>query len=144
MRRRRAVCIIAAAFSRLFLLVMAAAAVAPSGEVAVALLVIGLFLHASFGAIAGCSWNSWMRDFVPENRLGTVFGKRLLLAAGLSAVLSFAGGAFVDAWPRLLDLDSGFAYRRPGSPRLDLRRPRHPSHSMPFPSRRWHRRRKRG
>jgi MFS family permease len=109
-RRRRAVCIIAAAFSRLFLLVMAAAAVVPRGEVAVALLVIGLFLHASFGAVAGCSWNSWMRDFIPENRLGEVFGKRLLLAAALGALLSFAGGALVDAWPRLLGLDLGFAY----------------------------------
>ena len=109
-RRRRAVCIVAEALSRLFLLVIGAAAFAPKGEIALALLVIGLFFHASFGAIAGCSWNSWMRDFVPEHRLGTFFGKRLLLAAGLSAVLSFAGGAFVDAWTRLLPDGSRFAY----------------------------------
>ena len=109
-RRRRAVCIIAAAFSRLFLLIMAAAAVVPGGEVAVILLAVGLFLHASFGAIAGCSWNSWMRDFIPENRLGMVFGKRLLLAAALNALLSFSGGVFVDAWSRLLRIDSAFSY----------------------------------
>lgn len=108
-RRRRAVCIVAEALSRLFLLVIGAAAFAPKGEIALALLVIGLFFHASFGAVAGCSWNSWMRDFVPEHRLGTFFGKRLLLAAGLSAVLSFAGGAFVDAWTRLLPDGSRFA-----------------------------------
>jgi MFS family permease len=109
-RRRRGICIIGESVSRLSLLVVAAAAFAPKGETAVALLVIGLFLHASFGAVAGCSWNSWMRDFVPQQRLGAVFAKRLLMAAALSALLSFLGGAFVDAWSRLVTLERGFAY----------------------------------
>jgi MFS family permease len=109
-RRRRVICIIGESVSRLSLLVMAAAAFAPEGGTAVALLVIGLFLHASFGAVAGCSWNSWMRDFVPQQRLGAVFAKRLLMAAALSALLSFLGGAFVDAWSGLVTLERGFAY----------------------------------
>jgi MFS family permease len=109
-RRRRAICIIGESISRLSLLVVAVAAFAPQGQSAVALLVIGLFLHASFGAVAGCSWNSWMRDFVPQHRLGVVFAKRLLMAAALSALLSFLGGAFVDAWQRFVPLEHGFAY----------------------------------
>jgi hypothetical protein len=109
-RRRRGICIVGESVSRLSLLVIAAAAFAPKGQTAVALLVTGLFLHASFGAFAGCSWNSWMRDFVPQHRLGAIFAKRLLLAAALSALLSFAGGAFVDTWGRLVTLDRGFAY----------------------------------
>jgi MFS family permease len=70
LRRRRAVCIVALSISRLFLLPMAAAALAPQGRSALGLLVLGLAGHAGFGAIAGCSWNSWMRDLVPEHRLG--------------------------------------------------------------------------
>ena len=109
-RRRRAVCIIAETLSRLSLFVLAAAAFVSRSETAVALLVTGLFLHTAFGAFAGCSWNSWMRDFVPENRLGAFFAKRLLMAGAVSALLSFSGGALVDAWPRLVTLDTRFAY----------------------------------
>jgi MFS family permease len=110
LRRRRAICIIASAMSRLCLLVMAAAALAPKGEPALALLLIGLTGHAALGAVAGCSWNSWMRDFVPEHRLGTFFAKSLLLAAGLSAILSFLGGAFVDEMARLLPSHKAMPY----------------------------------
>ena len=109
-RRRRAVCIVALSISRLFLLVMAAAALAPPGRDALGLLVLGLACHAGFGAIAGCSWNSWMRDLVPEHRLGAFFGQRLLLASGLGAILSVLGGAFVDQWARTLPDHKVFAY----------------------------------
>lgn len=109
-RRRRGICVVGESASRFSLLVIAAAAFAPKGQTAVALLVLGLFLHSSFGAVAGCSWNSWMRDFLPQDRLGAIFARRLLLAAALSAVLSFAGGAFVDMWGRYLPLQRGYAY----------------------------------
>jgi MFS family permease len=110
LRRRRAICIIASALSRLCLLVMTAAALVPKGTTALALLVIGLSGHAAFGGVAGCSWNSWMRDFVPEHRLGTFFARSLLLAAGLSAILSFAGGAFIDQMGRLLPAHKEMPY----------------------------------
>jgi MFS family permease len=110
LRRRRAICVVAATLSRLALLLLAAAVLVPRGQPAVGLLLLGLFLHASFGAVAGCSWNSWAHDFIPEDRLGAIFGKRLLWAAALGGILSFAAGAIVDAWPRLLTPDTGFAY----------------------------------
>lgn len=102
LRQRRAICIVASALSRLSLLVMGTAAFVPHSHAALTLLVIGLTGHAAFGAVAGCSWNSWMRDFVPEHRLGTFFAKSLLMAAGLSAILSFTGGAAIDGMARLL------------------------------------------
>ncbi|MBL8659298.1 MAG: MFS transporter [Rhodospirillales bacterium] len=109
-RRRRAICIVGEALSRASLFVMVAAAFVSRSDLAVGLLVGGLFLHTGFGAFAGCSWNSWMRDFVPGNRLGAFFAKRLLMAGALSALLSFSGGALVDVWPRLVTLDTRFAY----------------------------------
>ena len=59
-RRRRAVCIVAEALSRLFSSRHRRRRFAPKGEIALTLVVIGLFCLSSFGAIAGCSWNSWM------------------------------------------------------------------------------------
>lgn len=90
LQRRRAISIIAATISRLALLLIAAAVLVPRGHDAITLLVVGLFLHASFGAVAGCSWNSWVQDFVPEDLLGAVFGKRLLWAAAVGAILSLS------------------------------------------------------
>lgn len=109
-RHRRAISLLASAVSRLALPVMAVAAFVPQDAGAVALLTLSLFIHASFAAVAGCSWNSWMRDFVPEHRLGTFFARRLLLASALGAVLSFAGGAVVDTAAGLLPNGTRLAY----------------------------------
>ncbi|HIJ64809.1 MAG TPA: MFS transporter [Candidatus Hydrogenedentes bacterium] len=59
-----------------------------------------LLLFFSFGAVSGCSWNSWMRDLVPEKRMGRFFGKRMAIATSLGAVLSFSGGVGVDMWEK--------------------------------------------
>jgi MFS family permease len=89
---------------------MAAAALVPKGTTASVLLVLGLTGHAALGSVAGRSWNSWIRDFVPEQRLGTFFARSLLLAAGLSAILNFLGGAFIDEVARLLPAHGEMAY----------------------------------
>jgi hypothetical protein len=88
LRTRRAICTWSALIGRSFLIV---AAMAPFlGEQAGIMLLIGaVALNQAMAAIAGCSWNSWMRDLVPEAEFGRFFGRR---AAAMVAAVSRTGG----------------------------------------------------
>lgn len=55
-----------------------------------------LFFHYFFGAIGGASWNSWMKDLVPEKLLGTCFSHRSRLAQILNVSLSLFTAFSVD------------------------------------------------
>jgi len=101
MQNRRAITVYVTALSRIFLLVIVLIPFLFSIEAGLAFLIVALFLHAAFAAVAGCSWNSWMRDLVPEDRLGSFFSKRMSLATGLGIPLSLAAGFFIDYWKKL-------------------------------------------
>ncbi|WP_343307179.1 MFS transporter [Chitinophaga niabensis] len=55
-----------------------------------------LFFYYFSGAIAGASWNSWMKDLVPGNQLGAYFAKRSSYMQTLNAVLSLLLALGVD------------------------------------------------
>jgi len=97
-RKRRLLSFVFAASSRPMMLVMALAAFMPSPATALAVLMAGLAGRYGLGAIVGCSWNSWMRDLIPEQSLGRFFARRLMLMTILGVALSLAGAAFVDQW----------------------------------------------
>ncbi|KDE56498.1 MFS transporter [Methanoculleus sp. MH98A] len=61
-------------------------------------LIASIALYASFSAISHCGWNSWMRDLVPQDRLGDFFSRRLTLSTGIALVISLAAGFFIDSW----------------------------------------------
>jgi len=97
-RTRRRICVYASAISRIFWLVIAVIPfVVPPGAV-IPVLVGAICMNAVFGSIGGCSWNSWMRDLVPTDRLGSFFSRRLFLATILGIGLSWAAGVFIDGW----------------------------------------------
>lgn len=100
-RVRRAITVYATASSRMFWLAIALIPFLFSIEAGLAFLIVALFLYAAFGAIGGSSWNSWMRDLVPEDRLGSFFSKRMSLATGLGIPLSLAAGFYIDYWKKL-------------------------------------------
>jgi MFS family permease len=60
------------------------------------LLLFFLFFYYLFGSVAGPSWNAWMKDLVPESRLGAYFSKRSRYAQILNVVLSIVLAFFVD------------------------------------------------
>jgi MFS family permease len=97
-RRRRVIYVVAAAFNRPMLLVMAAAAFIPSPTVALAVLAAGYALRFAIGNFVGCAWNSWVRELVPQARLGEVFGRRLMYMTLFGMVLGLAAGGAVDLW----------------------------------------------
>jgi MFS family permease len=101
-RIRRAICTYATASSRLFWLVIALIPFFASEEKEGLLFFIAaLYFYAAFGAVGGSSWNSWMRDLVPQDRLGAFFSKRMSFAAGLGIPLSLAAGFYLDYWKKL-------------------------------------------
>jgi len=61
-------------------------------------LIASIALYASFSAISHCGWNSWMRDLIPQDRLGEFFSRRLTLSTGIALVVSLVAGFFIDSW----------------------------------------------
>jgi len=62
-----------------------------------------LFMAIFFfgGSFAGCSWNSWIKDVVPQKTMGSYLASRLAAATALGAVLSVIAGFSIDgltAW----------------------------------------------
>ena len=99
-RNRRAITVYTAALSRIFWLFIALIPFLFSGELGLSVLIIVLFLISAFGAVSASSWNSWMRDLIPQERLGAFFSKRMRLATGLGIILSFAAGYYIDYWKK--------------------------------------------
>lgn len=95
-RLRKALVVPFAFVSRLFWFPAAALPfVAPPGWRA-PLLLLFLFLYFGLGTIGGTAWNSWMRDLVPEGRLGDFFGGRLATATAVGAGVSLVAGVAVQ------------------------------------------------
>jgi len=100
-RLRRAITVYASATSRVFWLLIALIPFLFSVEKRLTFLIAALFLHTTFAAVGGTSWNSWMRDLVPQDRLGSFFAKRMSLATGLGISVSLAAGVYIDFWKKL-------------------------------------------
>lgn len=100
-RARRAITVYAAVLSRVFWLIIALVPFLFSTEAGLTVVIVALLLNAAFGAVGSSSWNSWMRDLIPQDRLGSFFSKRMTLAAGLSIPISLAAAFYIDRWQKL-------------------------------------------
>lgn len=109
-RARRAICVLTSGLGRIFLLLTAAIPFFVSGATAVAALTLGLLLYAVFGAISGCSWNSWMRDLIPQERLGVFFAKRMALMAAFGVALNLASGFYVEWFEQAVAAPKAYGY----------------------------------
>jgi MFS family permease len=96
LKNRRLVTVLSVLISRFPLLVIGAMPILFPGGASVAALIMLLSLHYLFGSIAGTSWNSWMKDLVPEKRLGTYFSHRSRLLQILNVTLSLAAALAID------------------------------------------------
>lgn len=59
-------------------------------------LIVMLFFQHIFGDIAGASWNAWMKDLIPGERLGAFFSSRSRMAQTLNVTLSLATAIGID------------------------------------------------
>ena len=55
-------------------------------------------LRSILAAFTGCSWNSWVKDLVPQERLGRFFARRQAMANLTGMVFGLGAAFFVDFW----------------------------------------------
>ena len=99
-RNRRLITVIAAGLSRLCWLIIAVSPFIFPAKIAIAVLLILLIAVSAFGAVAGCSWNSWVRDIIPEKTMGAFFSKRLRIMVGVGIALSIIAAIYLDFWKK--------------------------------------------
>jgi MFS family permease len=109
-RKRKLICVVSCLISRSCLLIMAGVPLIIAGQGGLAFLFIGLFFYTAFAAVSGCSWNTWMRDLIPENMLGSFFSKRMALSMTLGIVLSFLAGFYLDYMPKYFGENEAYGY----------------------------------
>jgi MFS family permease len=101
LRKRRAISMFGSASSRIFWLLIALSPLILPLEAGLKFLIIAILLNGAFGAVSNISWNSWMRDLIPQDRLGSFYSKRMSLAIGLSIPLGLGAGLYIDYWKKL-------------------------------------------
>lgn len=97
-KKRRALCMISSFSSRIFWLFIAAIPFLFSVELGLSLFIITLFILSCIAVISSTSWNTWMKDLVPEEQLGPFFAKRIILTLIIGLILTLAAGFFIDFW----------------------------------------------
>ena len=100
LRKRRAIATWAAGIGR-SLLIAAAAAPFLGSRAGIIALIVSVALYQAMAAIAGCAWNSWMRDLVPENEYGRFFGRRAAATTAVATALALVCGLLIDTWKRI-------------------------------------------
>jgi MFS family permease len=93
---RRAVAVICAFLARTPLLIIGILPFISSSNASIQILIFFLFFYYFFGSIAGPCWNSWMKDLVPENMLGTYFSRRTRLNQTLNVIMSLSIAFMLD------------------------------------------------
>ena len=99
-RSRRLITTYASFTSKIFLLFIGLIPIVFPQNLWVPFLVAAVILRSAFVSLGACSWNSWMRDLVPLDQMGTFFSKRMKFARTLDIPLSLAAGMYIDYWRR--------------------------------------------
>lgn len=85
-RKRRLISVVSVFAARLALPIYAAVPFIPDRGLAAGVLLVAALIHYGLNAIGTCSWNSWMRDLLPQDRLGAFFSRRTLFGTLVSAI----------------------------------------------------------
>ncbi|MBO9683845.1 MAG: MFS transporter, partial [Flavisolibacter sp.] len=93
---RRAVAVFSNLFARFPLLIIGSLPFLFSTGTSIQVLIFLLFFHYFFGSVAGASWNSWMKDLVPEEKLGSYFSHRTRITQTLNVILSLLLALVLD------------------------------------------------
>ena len=65
---------------------------------AVSILLMILAMRGVLHAFSNSSWNSWVRDLVPQNIFGRFFSRRLALAALVGIIFGIGSALYIDYW----------------------------------------------
>ncbi|MBU1076289.1 MAG: MFS transporter [Spirochaetes bacterium] len=100
-RKRKIITVSSVITSRLFWFIIAAVPLLFAPMTGLTVFMAAFILNSIFAAFAGSGWSSWMRDLIPQNKLGVFFSKRMKLSIGLSIPLSLAAGFYLDHFKTL-------------------------------------------
>lgn len=109
-RSRRAVYTWAGYVARPMFLIIGLTVFLPSNDLALGVIVVAFTLRYLAGAYLSCAWNTWMRDLVPDEVMGRVFGERQKKMLGIGIVVSLLAAGFIDAWSRYTPWPATWAY----------------------------------
>jgi MFS family permease len=98
-RQRKLIGVMTVTVARLLILLLALLPFLQPWQGRVTLLVLSQLAIAVLGSVAACAINSWFHQLLPAAELGKFFGKRLLVASGLSCVSTLAAGLLIDHAP---------------------------------------------
>ena len=109
-KNRKAVVVSASFASRAFWLLVAGIPFLFPASIGIKVLVVGLALYSIFGAISGTAWGPWLRDLLPQDRLGRFFSSRMIASTVLGIVLSLACATYIDQWKKFFPEQEIYGY----------------------------------
>jgi MFS family permease len=95
-KNRRAISVICSFMARVPLFAIGFLPFLFSTGTSVNALLFFLFFHYFFTSVSGASWNSWLKDLVPEKLLGNYFSRRSRLIQIVNVTLSLAIALCID------------------------------------------------
>ncbi|MFX0108067.1 MAG: MFS transporter, partial [Candidatus Hodarchaeota archaeon] len=107
-RNRRRLNFITQLGNRLGVLLLALIPFIATSEVGLGLLLGSIAIQTIFTALGSPSWNSWLRDLVPPQRMGGFFAQRMAIMGIVAIIASLLGGIFIGEW-NIRNPDSGLA-----------------------------------
>jgi MFS family permease len=108
--KRKTINVITQLGNRLGILGMALIPYLSVSDVRLFLLVVFVAVQAIFNGIGSPSWNSWLRDLVPVDRLGRFFSVRMAATGLVAIVVSLLGGQFIGLWTDTYSQDPSIGY----------------------------------
>jgi MFS family permease len=93
---RRVLTVVCTALARFPLVIIGLMPFLFSAGTTIQTLIFLLFFHYLFGSLAGATWNSWMKDLLPDSKLGSFFANRTRLTQILNVILSLAISLLID------------------------------------------------
>ncbi len=109
-RRRRKISVLASGIGRTLIFGIAITPFLSDQSAALIAILSIVAIRLAFAAVSNCSWNSWIRDVIPEGTTGAFFSRRMLLSTSAAALVSLSAGAFIDIWAEVLPDNKVGAY----------------------------------
>ncbi|MBK1441586.1 MFS transporter [Parapedobacter sp. ISTM3] len=94
-QNRRAISVVCIALARIPLAIIGLMVLRWQGG-SINMLIFFLFFHFFFSSVSGLSWNSWMKDMIPEKMLGKYFSRRSRYTQTLNVALSIILALLLD------------------------------------------------
>jgi MFS family permease len=95
-KNRRLVSVVSSLLARIPLIIIGVLSLFSPNTTGINTFILLLCFFYFFGSVAGPSWNSWMKDFIPEHKLGTFFSNRTMLSQLVSVIVSLALALLID------------------------------------------------